>query len=153
MIIPFFLTSMIAADPSTRKCVANSKILSSVPGEFTLTALDNDDQGRLDLTASRLVGLEVYSIFWGEDVDVLQLQPRNRTIFSLTNKTLIAGDFKAQFLGESSNPGGRYGIQVFGFNATPFLEPWPARFTATKACDSYGRRFLRLGGPDGKFSY
>ena len=90
-------------------------------------------------------------IFWGEDVDVLQLQPRNRTIFSLKNKTLIADDFKAQFLGERSNPGDRYGIQVFGFNATPFLEPWPARFTATKACDSYGRRFLRLGGPDGKF--
>lgn len=56
MIIALSLSIMTAASPVIPKFIAKSKILLDVTGEFTLSALVEDDEGKFDLTHPRLVG-------------------------------------------------------------------------------------------------
>ena len=149
MIAAVSLSILTAASPLIPKCIAKSKILLDVTGNFTLSVLVEDDQGKFDLTKALLVGNERFNTTGLSSLIQPQVGSLNRTVYSLKHKILINGNFKSEFLYEL------FGYQIWGFdyNGPDTLEPpWPARFTATKACDSYGRRFLRLGGPDGEVS-
>ena len=72
------------------------------------------------------------------------------TIFTLKNQRLSAIDIEATFLPEEYNADAKRGLQVPVF--TLDFKFTPALFTATEACDSYNKKFLRLGGPDGEYS-
>lgn len=146
-----FSPPVMTAKPTATKCVPQSKILSSVPGKFSLAVLAPDSKGRIDLMASRPVVLEIYDIFSARYVDVPRINQLDSTFFTLKNKTLSVGDLEASFLPEEYEIADFRGLQSFIFNPDLYFDVKPARFTATGACDSYGRSFLRLGGPDGEF--
>ena len=151
MAIAFSLPAMTAKSGATPKCVADSKLLTSVPQKFSLAILAPDGKGRINLQVADPVIVIPYGLYSGISIDVPQVGLANvdPTIFSLKNKKLITGGSDAEFLSDDRELS-YIGLRSFVFNSN-FPDDEPANFTATGACDSYGRSFVRLGGADGEF--
>lgn len=158
------LSVMTAANPpsNSKECNAspNPEILSSVPEKFQLAVLVPDDKGKINLKASprRYVtngaisvpfGSETsYTSFWTAQISRKYDDP---IVFSLENKTLEAGSYgKAWLLPYGDSSAFTTLLDAIVFESNPTFDLRDALFTATEVSDSYGRDFLRLGGPDGK---
>lgn len=152
MVIAFSLP-IITTKPYTSKCIADPTILSSVPKKFALAIVSPNNNNNNSINSTDLLwplALSWYSLPTGQFVPAPFTSDYSVTIFTLKNKRLSAIGIEATFLPEEYDADAKRGLQVPVF--TPDFNFTPALFTAREACDSYNRKFLRLGGPDGEYA-
>lgn len=156
MALPLSIVTANERPPSSKECIAGPELLSSVPDKFQLVALTPDDKGKINYKASprRFVtfGVDVYPPIPDPDFAIYYVVPQidsgfDPLIFSLENNILTAEEEgPAWFLEDSLAYNFR--LKTIVFDSKSSFEP--ALFTATEVSDSYGRNFLRLGGPAGE---
>lgn len=145
----FIPTTTTAASPAPFRCVANPKPLSDLPKKFTLSVVLPDHRGRYDSKGSNPVVVQrdgLFSARYGE-LPFFNQRKTTPTVFSLKNEKLLVKDSEAALLNIFASPS-LTGLLEFAWNTD--LAKTPLNFTATRACDSYGKSFLRLGGNDGE---
>lgn len=158
---PAFFLHAVTATPLTtsKECVPNPKIISSLTDSFTLAIVAEDRDGRNNLKNSNPVILSTVGLFSGVEasrpaVDTANLSKSNPVGFLLKKgKLIFEGGSEAALLGPRAKPNVR-GLRQFLFDPKPdpsFVPLEPINFTATGACDSLGRSYLRLGTEDGEF--
>lgn len=139
-----YILPFVIAGPS----VAKPKLISTLKDQFTLRVLAPDSKGKINLKHSDPLIAELpelekpgFTVY-----PETALANTDATVFSLENNKLILGSYTAALTPSDTNIYGGFRSFVFASD----VETEPVNFTATKASDSYGKSFLRLGSDDGK---
>ena len=158
-----FLLPAIAAPPATHRCVPDSKVLGTLPKNFTLKVLFQDDRGQVDLKISKPVIFGSYETVSGaESIPLIVGSAKAKAeVFTLKENKLL-GTFNEEGLGLDYEPLSGFGFENPSYERNPDgprilvlggtqYDP-PYNFTAVQACDRYGRGFLRLGQNRGELN-
>ena len=136
-------------EPScTPECVASSEILSTVPGKFLLRLLFPDEDGKINSQCPRPINTPDFDPFPGFYLDLNLLPVLNERYLVLENQALSIAyleDYYAVTFGELND----ITDFTFGFSSKDDRNTL-LNFTATRACDDYGRSFVQLNSPDGE---
>lgn len=146
VVLALFLSTAIAAASSTYK---KSKVIFDLSRNFTISMLAPNANGKYDLKVSKPIVARLFGLFSDTFPDLAFYNDEESppTTFSLKNKKLIEKGFEASIL-----PGTEVsflGLETIAWNS-PLVDT-PLNVTAIEEHDSYGKRFLRLGGNDGEF--